>query len=249
MAAAAAFASCAWLRLIRPERGPGPYCCSPGETGLRVHFTSFSRGEADGALHDGAIDVRGQEVVRGTAASPLLVIEIYLYYGSVKVTNVHSRRLDCDLDSIGALVDSLSSPDDRLWPRERWPAMRFDGPLAVGARGGHGPIRYVVDAYEQGRRAKFRFTGPAGFHGHHGFEVLEGSGVDEQVPTVVLRHELRMNTSGWATVSWPLLYRPLHDALLEDALDQAALAVGDEPRQVGWTLWVRLLRSVLSRRG
>lgn len=164
----------------------------------------------------------------------------------MQVTNVHGRRFDSDISSIGALVDSLSGSDDRLWPLRQWPAMRFDGPLGVGARGGHGPIRYEVVAYDPGRRVLFRFTGPAGFHGHHGFEVMQSSGGDDRA---LLRHELRMCTSGWARVSWPLLYRPLHDALIEDALDQAALAVGEAPRRAGWNLWVRLLRSVLARRG
>lgn len=162
---------------------------------------------------------------------------------------MHRRRLDSDANSIGELVDSLAGPNDRLWPGDRWPAMRFDGPLSVGARGGHGPIRYEVAAYEPGRRVRFRFTGPAGFHGHHGFEVHGIVGGDDRVPAVVLLHELRMHTSGWAKVSWPLAYRPLHDALIEDALDQAALAVGEVPRRAGWTPWVRLLRSVLARRG
>ena len=167
----------------------------------------------------------------------------------MKVANIHERRLDSDVNAIGALVDSLAGPDDRLWPRGRWPAMRFDGPLELGARGGHGPIRYEVAAYEPGRRVRFRFTGPAGFHGHHGFEVHASSGGDHRGPGVVLRHELRMRTSGWATMSWPLVFRPLHDALIEDALDQVALAVGEPPRRAGWTLWVRLLRRVLDRRG
>ena len=39
----------------------------------------------------------------------------------------------------GRLLDGLSAADDRLWPKDRWPAMRFDRPLKVGARGGHGP--------------------------------------------------------------------------------------------------------------
>ena len=167
----------------------------------------------------------------------------------MQVDNIHERRLACEASSIGALVDSLAGPDDRLWPRERWPAMRFDGPLGVGARGGHGPIRYDVVAYEPHRRVQFRFTAPAGFHGHHCFEVHASSGGDDRAPSVVLRHELRMRTSGWATASWPLVYRPLHDALIEDALDRAALAVGEPPRRAGWSRWVRLLRRVLARRG
>jgi hypothetical protein len=167
----------------------------------------------------------------------------------VQVTNVHSRRLAGDANSIGALLDSLSGPDDRLWPRGQWPVMKLDGPLGVGVRGGHGPIRYEVVAHEPGRRVRFRFTGPAGFHGYHEFDVDECSGVDDREPCAVLRHELRMQTMGWATMSWPLLFRPLHDALIEDALDLAALSVGDSPRRAGWTLWVRLLRSALARRG
>ena len=83
------------------------------------------------------------------------------------VLNIHERIIAAPLDSVGRLIDSLSSPDDRLWPQELWPAMRFDRPLAVGARGGHGPIRYDVAAYAPGRSVRFRFTGPKGFNGFH----------------------------------------------------------------------------------
>jgi hypothetical protein len=63
--------------------------------------------------------------------------------------------------------------------------MRFDRPLAVGAIGGHGPIRYVVEAYDPGAMIRFRFTRPAGFDGVHGFTVVTR---DEGV---VLRHDLK----------------------------------------------------------
>jgi len=51
---------------------------------------------------------------------------------------------------IGHLLGSLASEQDRLWPSQAWPAMRLNRPLAVGAAGGHGPVRYVVTGYEVG---------------------------------------------------------------------------------------------------
>ncbi|MDQ3135435.1 MAG: hypothetical protein M3Q76_11655, partial [Acidobacteriota bacterium] len=65
--------------------------------------------------------------------------------------NVHERILQSPFAAAGELIDKLASRDDLLWPRERWPAMKLDRPLGVGAKGGHGPIRYVVEAYEPGR--------------------------------------------------------------------------------------------------
>ena len=50
----------------------------------------------------------------------------------------------------------------------------------------------------------------------------------------------------WRT--WPLIYRPLHDALMEDSLYVAARnlgVAGAERRQ--WSVWVRVLRFVLRR--
>jgi hypothetical protein len=31
-----------------------------------------------------------------------------------------------------------------LWPKDKWPPMRFDRPLCLGARGGPGPIHYSI---------------------------------------------------------------------------------------------------------
>lgn len=93
----------------------------------------------------------------------------------------------------------------------------------------------------RGRRVRFRFTAPRGFHGTHGLDV-EPVGPSH----TRLRHVLEMRTTGRARVSWPLVYRPLHDALLEDALDRAERAVGGAPNPRPWSRWVRLLRWVLS---
>ena len=160
----------------------------------------------------------------------------------MSVVNVHERDFAVPGDALGALIDSLSSKDDRLWPKGRWPAMRFDGALAVGAKGGHGPIRYDVEAYEPGRHLRLRFTAPSGFLGTHSFEVVP------LPPGSRLRHVLEMDTSGVAKVAWPLVFRPLHDALLEDLLDRAALSLGATPRNATWSSRVRILRWLLSRR-
>jgi hypothetical protein len=160
----------------------------------------------------------------------------------MKVLNVHERELQAGPDRVGALVDSLASRDDVLWPKHAWPRMEFDRALSVGARGGHGPIRYFVEAYVPGESIKFRFTGPKGFVGFHGYERIKTT-----ADTVVLRHTLKMTTRGPAVLSWPVVYRPLHDALIEDSLATAEASLGKTPQIQPWSWWVRLLRWVVSR--
>jgi hypothetical protein len=161
---------------------------------------------------------------------------------ATRVLNQHSRRFDAPPESVGALMDGLSSRRDPLWPHERWPRMAFDGPLGEGVAGGHGPIRYSVEGYEPGRKVVFRFNGPPGFHGIHRFEVEPTAQGSE------LRHTIDMGLSGSARFSWPLVFGPLHDALLEDALDKAEAALSGsewQPREFPWR--VRFLRSLAAR--
>jgi hypothetical protein len=158
------------------------------------------------------------------------------------VHNVHERLFQVKIERVGELLESLGSSHDRLWPRDCWPAMRLDRALQVGATGGHGPIRYVVQRHERGRAVWFRFTAPVGFEGGHGFDVEPTAG------GVRLRHVLTMVPRGGAYVSWPLVFRPLHDALIEDALDRVARAVGESVPQRAWSPRVRLLRAMLRRR-
>jgi hypothetical protein len=161
----------------------------------------------------------------------------------MRVRNHHGRWLDHSPASVGEYLDSLSGVNDRLWPHERWPPMVLDGPLAVGARGGHGPIRYTVTEYEAGRRVVFRFSAPEGFGGTHRFTVVEEKGGAR------LRHAIEMSVSGPARFSWPVVFRPLHDALLEDALDKVEAHLDGEPwRTRAWSPWVKLLRGLLARR-
>jgi hypothetical protein len=138
---------------------------------------------------------------------------------------------------VGALLDAVASPDDRLWPKDRWPRIGFDRPLGVGASGGHGPISYVVEEYVPGQLLKCRFLGPRGFDGHHWLEV-----VPRAAGAVVLRHTIRMQARGMGLLIWAFVVRPMHDALIEDALARAQATLGFVPEVRPWSLWVRLLR-------
>ncbi|MCP3852160.1 MAG: SRPBCC family protein [Gammaproteobacteria bacterium] len=160
----------------------------------------------------------------------------------MKVINIHSRMLQASSKEVGALVDTLSSKSDLLWPHKLWPKMEFDKPLSVSANGGHGPIRYFVEEYSAGEHIKFRFTGPSGFDGYHGYDVIE-----IEPDKTELRQTLKMRARGIALLTWPLLFRPLHDALIEDSLSFAELHLNLTPTVAKWSLYVRLLRWVISR--
>ncbi|MFG2829427.1 SRPBCC family protein [Streptomyces sp. NPDC048434] len=154
------------------------------------------------------------------------------------VYNVHERVLPVPRAEAGLLIDGLSGDADRLWPRRDWPPMLFDGPLAPGAAGGHGPVRYTVAAHVPGQWVRFTFSAPRGFHGFHEFTV-HPLGPDR----TLLRHTLAMHARGPARLSWPLAFRQLHDAALEDSLDRAERAcTGTVARPARWSRYVRLLR-------
>ncbi len=157
------------------------------------------------------------------------------------VLNIHERALGVPAAAAGQLLVTLASEGDGLWPVKAWPRMKFDRPLAVGAVGGHGPIRYFIESIHPGERIDFRFTGPRGFNGGHRLEVVA---VD--AAQCILRHTLQMRASGVAIVTWPLLFEPLHNALLEDALSVAQASLGLPVMVVKWSPWVRALRWLMS---
>lgn len=160
----------------------------------------------------------------------------------MSIVNVQSRVLNAPAADVGPLIDSLASANDRLWPHDRWPPMEFDRPLGVGADGGHGPVRYVVESYEPGRSVQFRFTAPEGWHGSHRFEIEE-AGPNK----AALRHIIEMRTTGLSRLTWFLVFRPMHDALMEDALDRAETYTSGHPAERDWSPWVRMLRWALGR--
>jgi hypothetical protein len=161
------------------------------------------------------------------------------------VNNVHVRNFHAPITEVGGLIDRLGSRDDAFWPTNRWPRMRFDRPLAVGAIGGHGPIRYFVEAYDPGRSITFRFTSPKGYVGTHSLDVKEVTSGEVQ-----LRHALKMRVAGMTRLSWPLAFRWLHDALVEDAFDCAeSHLMSTQVSERALSTWVRIIRYLMSSPG
>ncbi|MER7192142.1 SRPBCC family protein [Streptomyces flaveolus] len=160
----------------------------------------------------------------------------------IAVLNVHERSLPAPPERVGALIDSLGSENDRLWP-PGWPPVRFEGPLAVGVPGGHGPVRYVVSHYVPGSWVRFRFTGPQGFEGFHEFSVER-----LDAGRTVLRNTLVVRPRGVRWAAWALIVRPLHDAAFRHSLDCAELALtGRVADPVTCGRYVRLLRRAAAR--
>ena len=160
----------------------------------------------------------------------------------MKIQNIHQRELQIPLEKAGKLLDSLGSNQDKLWPRHAWPPMILNAPLGLGSSGGHGPIRYAVENYQPGISVTFRFTRPEGFLGVHSFTLTS-----ETANSCELKHTISMTIRGAAIFKWWLIIRPLHDALLEDCLDNAQAAAGSQPARKSWSLWVKILRWILKR--
>jgi hypothetical protein len=159
----------------------------------------------------------------------------------LKVTNIHSRTLPKSMAEVSRLLETLATDSDALWPKEKWHPMRFKEGVRVGSRGGHGPIRYSVKEIVPGKGIEFQFEKPSGFHGVHGF-ILE----EQTESTTLLSHYIRMKTTGKSILSWGLVYRPLHNALIEDCLTKAERSLELESKRKKWNLWVRFLRKILS---
>jgi hypothetical protein len=157
--------------------------------------------------------------------------------------NVHERTIRGDLGEAGALLDRVGGPDDVLWPAAQWEPMVLDRPLAVGATGGHGAVRYHVEAYEPGRRIVLRFHPRLALPGTHVFEV-EPAGEGH----VTVRHVIDARLVGRMRVLWPLVVRWLHDAVLEDLLDNAERELtGRVARPTRHSVPVRILRRATAR--
>jgi len=164
----------------------------------------------------------------------------------MKVFNKHERRISVPVDNLGAVIDSLSGSDDRLWPWETWPPMKFDSPLAKGSSGGHGPIRYHVSEYVPGRRVVFQFDGSGlvgGLDGRHYFEIISRRN------HALIRHVVDAESDFKMWAKWLLLVGPLHDALIEDAFDKVERSFSDSSLKIRrWSPWVKVLRSLLARK-
>jgi hypothetical protein len=153
----------------------------------------------------------------------------------MKISNVHERRIAAPTSRVGALLDTLSSTDDKFWPHENWPAVKFNLPLQFGATGGHGTGPYTVSSYTPGRHLRFEFGG--GRQGFHEFTLQE---VDDMI--CLLRHALKAKLTFGAAGRWYFLTRPLHNALIEDLFDKVESQVARVEHTRVWSSRVRRLR-------
>jgi hypothetical protein len=162
----------------------------------------------------------------------------------MRVQSIHSRDLHASPQELGRLVASLGSERDLLWPNDKWPGtqIEFDRPLGPGARGGHGVIRYSVEAYESDRLVVFRFEPGTGLDGTHRFDIEPVA--DDRTR---LTHSLDVRLEGAVRLARPLLSRT-HDTIVRQLLDNAELATaGRVASPTRMPLWMRAMNAVEAR--
>lgn len=161
----------------------------------------------------------------------------------MKVLNIHKRTINQPKSKVAKLLETLSTVNDEIWPKEKWPKMKFKNGIRVGAKGGHGPIRYSVEKYNPNEIIQFRFLKPNGFIGIHKFEITELT--DEETE---IKHTINMYTKGRATFIWLLAIRPLHNALIKDGFNKLENSFSKINKNTEWSLWVKVVRKQLAKK-
>lgn len=133
--------------------------------------------------------------------------------------NVHTRETPGPLSAAADLLDGIGSPGDQVWPADRWPAMELDRGLQVDSSGGHGPIRYHVESVVPGRSVVFRFDEP--LVGTHSLSIEPVNG-----ERVRWTHVVDVEKPSAAQKAMII---PMHDACLEDLLDQVEAKQSGSP--------------------
>lgn len=161
----------------------------------------------------------------------------------MRVLNIHKRTLNQPKSKVTELLKTLSTENDRIWTKEKWPEMKFKNGILVGAKGGHGPIRYSVEKYNPDEIIQFRFSKPNGFNGVHKFEIKE---LDKEKTEI--KHTIEMNTTGKGTLIWTFAIRSLHNALIEDGFDKLENNFSENRKSTEWSLWVKFLRKQIAKK-
>lgn len=78
----------------------------------------------------------------------------------MKVINIHQRRINSPIEEVGLLLDDLATKNNKIWPYENWPAMRFKNGVRLNSKGGYGPIRYTITQYIPRVFIEFTFHQP-----------------------------------------------------------------------------------------
>lgn len=158
----------------------------------------------------------------------------------MKVINIHKRIINQPKSELNAIISTLATKEDKVWPTKNWPRMKLDQGLTKGSKGGHGPIGYFVEEYIPNELIQFKFTNPKNFVGIHKFEIKSLS-----LNKTEITHTIDMNAKGTGPLTWLIGVRWLHDALIEDALDQIENHFLNQKKQSNWNFWVKTLRLFL----
>ncbi len=157
--------------------------------------------------------------------------------------NIHRRKINQPKVEVVNILRTLSTEDDLIWPKKHWPRIKFNDGMQVGAAGGHGPIRYSIEKCNLEGLVLFRFSKPLGFNGIHKFEI---EAVDEYETMVT--HTIDIHTEGKGTLQWLFAVKPLHNALIEDLLDNIENHFSETKKSTQWSPWVKLLRRQIKSR-
>ena len=158
----------------------------------------------------------------------------------MKITNIHKRVISQSQEKLGALLLTLATKEDKIWPTQHWPSMKLDRGLEQGSKGGHGPIGYVVQKYIPNQLIQFQFLNPKNFVGIHKFEI-KALTVDQSQ----IIHTIDMEAKGTGMFTWLVGIRWLYDALIEDAFDQIENQFSTQQKKTKWNWWVKTLRFFL----
>ncbi|MGB1308783.1 MAG: hypothetical protein ACPG6B_07725 [Oceanihabitans sp.] len=157
----------------------------------------------------------------------------------MRVINIHKRKLQEPIKKVSILFNTLATNHDAIWPVENWPAIRFKKGLQIGNQGGHGIIRYTIEALEAGKSITFKFTNPKGFIGTHRLYLEE---ISENETEII--HKINMHTATLkASFLWIFVIKWLHNALIEEAFDKVENYFSEVQITSHYNFWVTFLRS------
>lgn len=164
----------------------------------------------------------------------------------MRVQSVHHRDLPVTAAEIDAVLVTTGQPGCLISPEAGWPPdmrIRLDGPVALGASGGHGQIHYSVEQYDPGKRLLFRVDpGDGGMTGTHGFELAPNVGETR------ITHTIEGDVVGLERTLWPLIVR-FHDAYIECVFDRIEEATtGTVARRTKPPRWMRAFNALDTRR-
>ena len=158
----------------------------------------------------------------------------------MKVLNIHQRIIQQPKSALVKLLDTLATKEDKVWPQEKWPAMRFKDGLVEGAQGGHGPIEYFIKKIVPNESIEFQFTKPTGLKGIHKLELKSLDANQTEI-----KHTIDVTTNLVGTIQWKTFIESLHDALIEDAFDKVENQFSNQKKETKWGGRVKFLRMVL----